>query len=163
MEIAVLTIEEVSEAVTSMLQNFEISASEGEISALTEIAMNFDEQGFNDKMDEIVKRTEVNVIYYTNLKTNIVLGEIITNRKLDTNDYNFELMKERRNILIPVSKNCATLRINDPYPTYIGSSMWTCECQTDFIHTMFKVRCPKCGVSIKEPAKRGKAIWELFM
>lgn len=149
--------------VEKLLQNYEISASEGEISELANIAMNFNEQDFNDKLDEIVKRTEVKVIYYTNLKTNMVFGEIITNRKLDTNDYNFELMEERGNILIPVTKTCDMVKIDNPYPTYIGSSLWTCDCETDFIHTLFKVRCPKCGASVLKPTYRGKAIWALFM
>lgn len=147
--------------VVDLLNEYELEATEADIDILEDKADKDDAIGFNNHLDAISKR-EIKVLYLMHQNMNIPFGIVIANLKLDTPDINFDKMKEKKWLLFDTDSAVESVKENPTYPLYVGSSMWTCNCKQNFIHTQFRAECDKCGTGIRWSTQKTKMLRELF-
>lgn len=152
---------QVRSTVIDLLNEYELEATEKDVDILKERAEDDDAIGFNDYLDTITKR-EVKVAYLMLPNINTPLGILIANTKLDTSDFDFKQMKEKNWKMLSTDSAVETVKDDNAFPLYLGSSLWTCECSEDFIHTQFKSKCSKCGTEVRWNTQKTRMIKELF-
>lgn len=147
--------------VIDLLNEYELEATEEDIDILENKAEKDDAIGFNDYLDVITKR-EVKVLYLILPNINTPLGTLVVNLKLDTPDFDFEKIKEKGWKMLDTDSKVESVKDKQVFPLYLGSSLWTCQCKQDFIHTQFKSKCDKCGTEIRWSTQKTKMVKELF-
>lgn len=147
--------------VINLLNEYELEATENDIDILEEQAKEENAIGFNNYLDVLAKR-EVKIAYLMKPGFNAPIGEIVTNPKLDTGDFDFYQIKENDWQMLSVDLKVNTIKNDGVYPLYIGSSLWACNCHQDFIHSQFKTKCKKCGLAAIQSSQKIHTIQELF-
>lgn len=102
-------------------------------------------------------QTELELKCLTIIGGPFTLGTIILNDQSDLNEIRFDLFEEKGfSILVEPLKEENLYFSNSS--TYITSSLWTCDCDKNFIHNRVNPQCDICGQTIWKSTRRIKSV-----
>lgn len=148
--------------VSNILDDYNIETNEEEFCELVSLAQKEESLEFNNLLDTIVKEKEVKVLFLMKKGLSMPLGKIICNQKLDTNDFEFGQLERQKLTLIPIDEKVIEVKDNSVQPLYTGSSLWSCNCHQNFLHTVFRDKCDVCKTNIKQSTQKTKMIQFIF-
>lgn len=88
---------------------------------------------------------ELEMVHITLIKYNMVVGEIICNGQLDTEELCLPTIMNSH--IDPIIVELKSAWIN-PSQAFISSSLWTCECKSEYVRSKLNPICDKCGTTI---------------